>query len=50
MVPSYLLWCLKRERNDRSFEDREKTVVELNYFFSNTLYLWAAALNFSNVL
>jgi hypothetical protein len=26
------------ERNDRFFEDRERTVVELKLFFSKTLY------------
>jgi hypothetical protein len=23
MVPTYLFWCLWRERNDRNFKDRE---------------------------
>jgi hypothetical protein len=26
MVPSCLLWCLRRTRNDRSFKDRERTL------------------------
>jgi len=49
-VLSCLLWCLWRERNDRSFEDRKRTVVKLKYFFLNTFYLWATASNFPNVL
>jgi hypothetical protein len=32
------LWCLWKERNDRSFEDRERTVVELKSFFFKTRY------------
>jgi hypothetical protein len=42
MVPLYL-W---RERNDRSFEDCERTVVKLKYFF-NTFYHCITALNIS---
>jgi hypothetical protein len=36
-VPLYFLWCISRERNNRSFEDRER---KLSRYF-NTLYLWA---------
>jgi hypothetical protein len=43
MMPSYLLWCLWRKMNDRSFEDREKTLEEHKSFFFNILYFWAAA-------
>jgi hypothetical protein len=44
MVPSCLLWCLWREKNDRSFEDRERTLVELkSFFFFNTLYTLTTA-------
>jgi hypothetical protein len=38
MIPSYLLWCLWMEINDRSFEDSERTLVELKYFLFETLY------------
>jgi len=31
MMPSCLLWCLWRERNDRNFEDREKALEELSW-------------------
>jgi hypothetical protein len=33
VVPSCLLWCLWRERNDRSFEDSERTTTDLKSFF-----------------
>jgi hypothetical protein len=29
MIPPCFMWCLWRERNNRSFEDHERTVVEL---------------------
>jgi hypothetical protein len=45
MVPSCLLWCFWRERNDRSFEDCERTVVDLKSFFFKTLYHWTTALD-----
>jgi hypothetical protein len=28
------------ERNDRSFEDRERTLEEIKSLFSKTLYFW----------
>jgi len=28
-----LMWCLWRERNDRSFENRERTLVDLKALF-----------------
>jgi len=43
MLPSCLLWCLWRERNNRRFEDREKTLEEIKSLFFNTLYLWTTA-------
>jgi hypothetical protein len=33
MMSSCLLWYLWKEKNDRSFEDREKTLEELKAFF-----------------
>jgi hypothetical protein len=39
----YLLWCLWREKNDRCYEDGERSLEELKSFFLNTLYLWTAA-------
>jgi hypothetical protein len=43
MVPCCLLWCLWRERNDRQFEDKERTIEELMSFFFHSLYSWSAA-------
>lgn len=43
MVSSYLLWCLWREMNNKSFENRKRTIEEIKPLFFNTLYLWIAA-------
>jgi hypothetical protein len=43
IVPLCLLWCLWREMNDKSFEDRKWTLEEINSLFFNALYLWTAA-------
>jgi hypothetical protein len=40
MVSSCLLWCLWREMNDRSFENRKRTLEELKSLFFSTLYFW----------
>jgi hypothetical protein len=33
MVPTCLLWCLKMERNDESFEGWERTLDEIKSLF-----------------
>jgi hypothetical protein len=43
LVPLCLLWCLWRERNDKSFEDPEITLEEIKCLFFYTLYFWTAA-------
>jgi len=43
MVPCCLMWCLWRERNDRQFEDKERTIEELISFFLHSLYSWTTA-------
>jgi hypothetical protein len=43
MVPSCLLWCLWKERNDRTFEDKERSFEELKSFFFHSLYFWTFA-------
>lgn len=43
MVSSYLLWCLWMEMNNKSFENRKRTIKEIKPLFFNTLYLWIAA-------
>jgi hypothetical protein len=53
MILLYLMWCIWGERNNRSFEDCERTVVELKAFFFKTLYQWIVAydcLHISNCL
>jgi hypothetical protein len=50
MIPSCLMWYFWMERNDRSFEDCERTMLELKSFFFNTLYYWAATLDYPILL
>jgi len=38
-----MVWCLWRERNDRNFEDKERTFEEFRTFFFYSLYTWTAA-------
>ena len=44
MVPHCLLWCIWRERNARSFEGRERSILELKSFFFFTLLEWCLVL------
>jgi hypothetical protein len=41
--PCCLMCCLWTERNDRQFEDKERTIEELISFFLHSLYSWTAA-------
>jgi hypothetical protein len=50
MFPSCLLLCLWREKNDKSFENREKTFEEIKFLFFNTLYAWTTVFVFSLVI
>jgi hypothetical protein len=43
MVSCCLLWCLWRERNDRQFEEKGRTIEEFISFFFHSLYSWMAA-------
>jgi hypothetical protein len=49
IVSSCFLWYLWSERNERSFEDCERIVVELKLFFFKTLYFQTTVLDL-NVL
>ena len=49
LVPLCLMWCLWRERNARSFEDREIGLAELKRLFLQTLYNWRVAWNTMHV-
>ena len=40
IVPHCLMWCIWRERNSRSFEDRERSILEFKSFFFGTLLEW----------
>ena len=50
LAPLCLMWCIWRERNWRTFEDRDKTDDQLLAYFSGTLFDWSRAwgLNFSD--
>ena len=39
-VPHCLMWCIWRERNNRCFEDFERTIADLKLFFFKTLLDW----------
>jgi hypothetical protein len=43
MVPTCILWCVWKERNDRCFEDLERFLEEILASFFHTLYLWTVA-------
>jgi hypothetical protein len=43
MVPPCIFWCLWSERNDRIFEDKERTIEEFRTFFFYSLFSWTAA-------
>jgi hypothetical protein len=43
IVPLCIMWCLWRERNDRSFENLERTLEELKSFFFFSLFAWTTA-------
>ena len=39
-IPHCLMWCIWQERNNRSFEDSERTIADLKLFFFKTLSDW----------
>ena len=44
IVPHCLMWCISWERNSRSFEDRERPILEFKSFFFSTLLEWCLVL------
>ena len=48
LVPGYLMWTIWAERNRRSFEDEEKTVVQLLEFCQRTLFNWSRCWGYSD--
>ena len=39
-VPSCLMWCIWKERNRRTFERKELSLLNLKLIFLKTLYEW----------
>ena len=39
-IPHCLMWCIWQERNNRCFEDSERTIADLKLFFFKTLSDW----------
>ena len=44
----FLMWIAWLERNCRSFEDTEKTVVELKVFYQHKLFEWSRCWDFTD--
>jgi hypothetical protein len=40
MLPTCLFWCLWQERNNRCFEDLERSFEDILSLCFHTLYLW----------
>ena len=49
MAPMCVLWCLWKERNARSFEDRELGLMELKKMVLQTLFSWRVLWHSSQV-
>ncbi|KAG2686130.1 hypothetical protein I3843_10G155100 [Carya illinoinensis] len=49
MIPICIMWCLWWERNDRTFEDQERSLEELKLLFFRTLCRWAIAVDFNGM-
>jgi hypothetical protein len=43
MLPTCLFWCLWQERNNRCFEDLERSFKDILSLCFHTLYLWTVA-------
>ena len=43
MIPHCIMWCLWRERNDRTFNGVEKSIPALKFYFLDTLLDWSKA-------
>ena len=48
LIPGCLMWTIWSERNRRSFEDEEKTVVQLLEFCQRTLFDWSRCWGFTD--
>ncbi|KAG2688943.1 hypothetical protein I3760_09G116800 [Carya illinoinensis] len=47
MIPLCIMWVVWQERNERTFEDRARSVEELKLLFFITLCNWAIAVDFN---
>ena len=43
VIPYCLMWCIRRERNSRIFEDTESSMHDLKLFFIRTILNWLSA-------
>ena len=43
-APHCLMWCLWRERNNRTFKDTKRTMLDLKLIFFRTLLDWISVL------
>ena len=43
-VSHCFLWCLWRERNARCFENSERSILDIKFFFFRTLLEWSLVL------
>ncbi|KAG6730525.1 hypothetical protein I3842_01G084500 [Carya illinoinensis] len=47
IIPIYIMWCVWQERNEQTFENKERSMEELKAFIFRTLCTWAIAINFN---
>ena len=45
-MPHYLMWCIWRERNNRHFEDLDRSILDFKLFFVKNLLDWVLVLGF----
>ena len=53
VVPHCLMWCIRKERNSRCFEDIERSMPDLKVLFFRTLLDWFSVwrnYHFSSIL
>ena len=43
LVPLYILWCIWKEHNGKTFEDLDSSGDQMLTFFSGTLFYWSQA-------
>jgi hypothetical protein len=48
-IPSFLMWCVWRERNTQCFDDQERTSSNLRTCVLKSLFEWISAIAFLHV-